>query len=413
MEGVRTVKDLEERGLANKAGPWGCLPVSANESGTYTSPQVSMAKPNIPVQHTPLWALQRPLCIHKASQTSCGNSKKIGAQGCTLLGRPADHGRDQGGAWVHLATAMYLLTALGFILNLNKNVLTLAQGQATVLKLLQLLGSMIATHPAILAAPLYYWHLERAKITALKHSHNYNTVVRISEEMKQNLIWWLQKFTQNNGRSMQIMQWDMVIESDASMLGWGANFNNTSTGRPWTQIPPHQLLRATSSMASSQDHCQQHTQQGNSLEIRQYDNNGLPQQNGRHTFGKSLQPGSSYLEMVLGEKYLYPCGAPPWEAECQSRLPFTTHTRLQRLAVASSDFPTASRQTGPILNRPLCVSTNAQLPTYCSWKLDPTAVAIDALSISWRNHYPYLFPPFSLLSHCLEKINQEKVEQWW
>ena len=116
--------------------------------------------------------------------------------------------------------------------------------------------------------------------------------------------------------------------------------------------------------------------------------------------------------MVLGEKYLYPCRAPPWEAECQSRLPFTTHTRLQRLAVASSDFPTASRQTGPILNRPLCVSMNAQLPTYCSWKLDPTAVAIDALSISWRNRYPYLFPPFSLLSHCLEKINQEKVEQW-
>ena len=27
----------------------------------------------------------------------------------------------------------------------------------------------------------------------------------------------------------------MVIESDASMLGWGANFNNTSTGGPWTQ----------------------------------------------------------------------------------------------------------------------------------------------------------------------------------
>ena len=118
-------------------------------------------------------------------------------------------------AQAHLATAMHLLTALGFILNLDKSVLTptqrvifsgfcldsrtmqislpatriqsiqrliretLAQGdlEATILKLSQLLGSMVSTHPAVLAAPLHYRHLERAKIMALRHSYNYNTVV--------------------------------------------------------------------------------------------------------------------------------------------------------------------------------------------------------------------------------------------
>ena len=44
---------------------------------------------------------------------------------------------------------------------------TLAQGEATILKLSQLLGSTVSTHPAVQAAPLHYCHLERAKITAL------------------------------------------------------------------------------------------------------------------------------------------------------------------------------------------------------------------------------------------------------
>ena len=32
---------------------------------------------------------------------------------------------------------------------------------------------------------------------------------------------------------MQILQWDMVIESYASMLDWGVSLNNTSRGGPW------------------------------------------------------------------------------------------------------------------------------------------------------------------------------------
>ena len=101
-------------------------------------------------------------------------------------------------ARAHLATALLLLTALGFILNLNKSVLTptqrvtflrfcmdshtmliflptpriqsvqlliretLAQGQASILKLSQLLGSMVSTHQAVLGAPLHY-HLLHGK----------------------------------------------------------------------------------------------------------------------------------------------------------------------------------------------------------------------------------------------------------
>ena len=97
----------------------------------------------------------------------------------------------------------------------------------------QLLHSMVSTHTAFLAAPMHYRHLERTKITALRHSHNYNTLVTTSDNMRQDLTWWLQELPRHNGRSMQIMEWDMVIESNASTLGWGASLNNTSMGGPW------------------------------------------------------------------------------------------------------------------------------------------------------------------------------------
>ena len=53
--------------------------------------------------------------------------------------------------------------------------------------------------------------------------------------------------------------------------------------------------------------------------------------------------------------------------------------------------------------------TNHQLPLYCSWRPDPGAVAIDALSIPWREHHAYVFPPFALIPQCLRKLEAERA----
>lgn len=53
---------------------------------------------------------------------------------------------------------------------------------------------------------------------------------------------------------------------------------------------------------------------------------------------------------------------------------------------------------------------NHQVATYVSWKPDPGAIAVDALSITWTEHYFYAFPPFNLIGRCLQKIVQDKAE---
>ena len=40
---------------------------------------------------------------------------------------------------------------------------------------------------------------------------------------------------------------------------------------------------------------------------------------------------------------------------------------------------------------------NKQLHRYVSWMPDPDVLYIDAMSISWENHFVNLFPPFSMI----------------
>ena len=52
---------------------------------------------------------------------------------------------------------------------------------------------------------------------------------------------------------------------------------------------------------------------------------------------------------------------------------------------------------------------NTQLPTYVSWKPDPEVSQVDAFSFSWNGRFVYIFPPFSLLNRCLQKLEKDQA----
>ena len=96
------------------------------------------------------------------------------------------------------------------------------RGRTTVRELARLLGTMVAAHPAILPAPLHYRHLERAKSRALYRGLTYETEIELDPNIKSDLTWWLNSSSYHNGRPLQIIQWDLTIESDAQMpRRWG------------------------------------------------------------------------------------------------------------------------------------------------------------------------------------------------
>lgn len=52
---------------------------------------------------------------------------------------------------------------------------------------------------------------------------------------------------------------------------------------------------------------------------------------------------------------------------------------------------------------------NAQLRLFVSWKPQPGAFASNAFTLNWGEWAAYIFPPFSLISRCLQKIKREKA----
>lgn len=53
---------------------------------------------------------------------------------------------------------------------------------------------------------------------------------------------------------------------------------------------------------------------------------------------------------------------------------------------------------------------NAQLDRYVSWEPDPFAYAINCFSLNWGTWIGYCFPPFSLITRILKKVEEDKAE---
>ena len=53
---------------------------------------------------------------------------------------------------------------------------------------------------------------------------------------------------------------------------------------------------------------------------------------------------------------------------------------------------------------------NAQFKSYVSWRPDPDAMDVDAFTLNWSNFRAFLFPPFSLISNVLQKLEPCQAE---
>ena len=51
-----------------------------------------------------------------------------------------------------------------------------------------------------------------------------------------------------------------------------------------------------------------------------------------------------------------------------------------------------------------------QSECFVSWKPDPEAVAVDAISVCWRGKHKYAFQLFSLMGRLLQKARQDQAD---
>lgn len=105
----------------------------------------------------------------------------------------------------------------------------------TVRELSGLLGRMTATAQAVLPALLHYRHLQFLKNCAWKKDPSYETMITLDPQALRELRWWMTELDSWNGRSALLDKPQIVLETNASLLGWGARYMNVSTGALWSE----------------------------------------------------------------------------------------------------------------------------------------------------------------------------------
>ena len=106
--------------------------------------------------------------------------------------------------------------------------------QASARQLAHLIEVVSSTLPAILPAPLHYRGLQNLKHQALKKG-GYDVTLPLSEEAKEDLIWWAEHLPSVNGQPLVRDQPSLQMETDASLMGWGAVCEGETIGGPWTE----------------------------------------------------------------------------------------------------------------------------------------------------------------------------------
>ena len=98
-----------------------------------------------------------------------------------------------------------------------------------------LLGKFNSVTKVVPPSPLFCRALQSDLAIALKKSNqSYNGPCQLSPAPKKELDWWMNQLARWNGKSLIMTQPGLQIESDASLIGWGAYCQGTHTGGPWS-----------------------------------------------------------------------------------------------------------------------------------------------------------------------------------
>jgi len=126
------------------------------------------------------------------------------------------------------------------LIEVIKNLLTLKH--PTIRDLAKVIGKLVAAFPGCVYGPLHYRTLEHEKSVALhKAKGDFHAPIHLSDLAKNELDWWVHNIATANNPIVHTHP-DIVVESDASHLGWGAVCNGKSTGGRWTTIETQQHI---------------------------------------------------------------------------------------------------------------------------------------------------------------------------
>ena len=298
----------------------------------------------------------------------------------------------------------------------------LQECRVTIRQLSQLLGRMTAATPAVLSAPLRYRQLQQLKIRSFRRFESFDKLVTLDQGTIQDLQWWMNHLRMGNGRDICQPAPDMVIETDASLMGWGAVCKGVRTGGLWSIQEQHHHINVLELKAGM-------------LAVQAFVKN---KQNVHVHLKMDNTSALAYVNRMGGTRSVILTGVAceMWDW-CLHRGVTLSGSHLPGLSNQTADWESRVVQTsaewklkvdafhricshlGPCETDLFATQLNNQLDRYISWRPHPGAMLTDAFQTSWKGLKGYAFPPFSLIGRCLQKVRTEEstivlvAPVWW
>ena len=277
--------------------------------------------------------------------------------------------------------------------------------------LAEVIGQLVASQPGVWIAPLFYKRLETLKNKALKDNRgDYSAYTLLNQEARDDVNWWIHNL---DGFSTPVIRQkpNVVVTSDASKQGWGAECDGVTTGGMWTSTESNlhiNLLELKAALFALKAFCknQKHIcillRSDNSTTVAHINHKGSVKCEA-HKLIREL-----WLWCLDNDNFVVATflpGALNKEADYQSRI--DRHQIEWKLN--EKVFDKIMRKFGPCDVDLFASRVNNQLACYVSWEPDPYAWAIDSFTLDWSCCIGFIFPPFALILKVLQKIEHDEA----
>ena len=284
-------------------------------------------------------------------------------------------------------------------------------------ELAMFIGKTVATSRAVTQAPLHYRALQMAlnMVTSEENPEGcldkYESTIPLNSSMIVDLNWWSALDRQMMSSPIHPPQSILIIESDASNVGWGARCGDTSTGGSWSIEEAAQHINYLELMAAF-------------LALKTFANNQM----GLILLKMDNVSAVSYINQKGGTHSTQLCNLAleiwEWCLERQillqaEHLPgilntvADTESRVMRdrcdWMINPSVFQQIQQAMGPFQTDLFASRLTRQLTQFYSWRPDPEAEATDAFTQNWAQVRGYANPPWCLISRCLSKVKREEA----
>ena len=394
------------------------------------------------ISHGPLW-------FTKLMKPVYANLRNIGHISTGFIDDSLLGGLTEDSCYLNLHDTISLMVKLGFILNFDESVLKPTKvltflgnvidsekmivylpkekklliiseckllcdaTEAPIRQVAKVIGLMVASFSAVEFGKLFYRELEMAKIHSLEMNRgNYDAKMTITSRMKSDLEWWIEN-VDSQVRVIDRGKPELTIQTDSSKSGWGFKCRDIISGGRWTSseclahINVLELKAILFSICALKENLK-----GKHIKILSDSSTAI-------CYVKNMG-GCKSVECNLVSKQIW-----------QWCLKNDTWITIAHIPGSQNDADKPSRNfndnfewelNGKVFDK-LCniwskptvdlfaSRLNFKVEHFCSYKPDPQATYIDAFSLDWgKFELNYIFPPFSMISRCICKIQKDQAK---